>query len=270
MLFVFASLSSIVWAQDEAALLNAQGSAARNYLPEAVVNLLPNGLQQKVDRWENAGHKGRIITGWYANGQKAVVFAHKGGHLHGQWQTWYENGVKKEQGHFSNGHPDGTWQFWYRSGSLKSERNFSAAKLQAINIASRQRNPKLQFVPVTGKEPSSKETTTIHPEIAEGTRGILHIDLPFHKAVHEGDFVNFSEDGRIVAQGKFLNGLRDGQWLYYQPTDGKTITGYYIHGSKHGPWRELAGDTLISLSEYKAGKLVFQKHYLASGSHSNE
>jgi len=261
MLLVFASLSFITWAQGETALLKTQGSAARNYLPEAVVNLLPNGLHQKVDKWENAGHKGRIITGWYANGKKAVVFAYKGGHLHGQWQTWYENGVKKEQGHFSNGHPDGSWQFWYPSGFLKSERSFSATKMQAVNIANRQRNPKLQFVPVTGKEPSSKETAPLAHLYFALPHSSFHIELPFHKAVHEGVYRNFAEDGGIIEQGNFANGLRDGQWLFYNHQTKLISSGYYSYGAKNGPWKELVGDTLVALEEYKNGMLIHRKLY---------
>jgi antitoxin component YwqK of YwqJK toxin-antitoxin module len=261
MLFVFAFLSSIVWAQDEAALLRTQAFAARFYLPEEVLNLLPYGLNQKVDRWEKTGHKGRILTGWYANGQKAVVFALKGGHLHGQWQTWYENGIRKEEGHFSNGHPDGTWQFWYASGVLKSTRSFSASKMQSWAIANRQRNPKLQFVPLTGNEPSSKETATLNPAITEASHGLLHIDLPFRRALNEGDFVNFDEMGSVVEQGKFVNGLRDGQWLYQNQKDSKIITGYYSNGLKHGPWKEMKGDTMLLLEEYKDGMLVHRKLY---------
>lgn len=234
-------------------------------LPEGLQKLVPTGLQEKVTRWAYTDSKKRQLKGWYANGQTAVLFSYRGGHLNGAWQTWYENGKQKEAGHFKKGYPDGSWQFWYASGMLKSTRSFSAAKMQSLAIANRQRNPKLQFVPVSGNEPSSKETASVHPGITEAMHGLLHVDLPFRKAVSEGDFVNYAEDGRTLEQGKFVNGLRDGQWLYQNQNDRKIITGYYSNGLKHGPWKEMQGDTLLSLSEYKDGKIIFQKQYPEPG-----
>lgn len=236
-------------------------AVAEKALPESLLKLLPVALLENVARWENTDEKGQSITGWYSTGQKAVAFSQKGGHLHGLWQAWHENGKPKEQGHFSKGYPDGSWQFWYASGTLKSTRSFSASKLQSMAIANRQRNPKLQFVPVTGNEPSSKETTALNLVITDLSHGLLHVDLPFRRALNEGDFVNYAEDGSIVEQGKFSNGLRDGKWLYQNQADHKIITGYYSNGLKHGPWKEMKGEAIITLSEYKDGKIVFQKHY---------
>jgi hypothetical protein len=119
-------------------------------------------------------------------------------------------------------------------------------------------------VPVSGTEPSSKETSNLNALIFDATTGRLHFEMPFRKALHEGDFVNYAEDGRIVEQGSFVNGFRDGKWLYYRQDEGSIITGNYLYGSKHGPWKILSGDTLISLSEYKDGKLLFQKSYQPS------
>lgn len=229
--------------------------------PEPILNVLPAGLSARISQWEVIGRKDRQVKGWYANGQLAVTFAHKSGHLNGRWQTWYENGRTKEDGHFKNGYPDGNWKFWYESGVVRSERNFSASKMQSMNIASRQRNPKLQFVPSTGTEPSSKEATSFNPIIYEATHGGFHFEMPFRKAVHEGDFVLYAEDGRVVERGKFSNGLRDGQWLYHNRHDNTTISGYYSNGIKHGPWKAMLGDNMLRLEEYREGVLLHRKQY---------
>jgi antitoxin component YwqK of YwqJK toxin-antitoxin module len=263
MLFVFAFTSTVVLAQSNGAPIQnlKPANKAAFALSAFIVEKLPAGIIEQVSNWEKVDLKGRNITGWYANGQKAISFSQKGNHLHGLWQAWYENGAKKEEGHFTNGYPDGTWQFWYPSGLLKSERSFSASKLQAINIASRQRNPKLQFVPHTGNEPSSKETAPLSQSYFALPHSAFHMDLPFHKAVHEGVYRNFAENGMVIEQGNFANGLRDGQWLYHNQQLKQTLSGYYSYGTKNGPWKELVGDRLVTLEEYKNGMLIHRKCY---------
>lgn len=228
---------------------------------------IPTEVVQQVARWHKEGNEraGKII-GWYANGLQAIVLHTRKSALHGNWQTWHQNGQQRDAGTFVHGMPNGEWKSWYATGKLRSIRQYDAHKLQMVEVAVRQRNPKLAFHTIS-------QEAIKHPEKLKSllSPGFTLIGssinstsyyLPFETCFHDGFFANYFENGIMQQSGFYKDGLKDGLWMQWN-ADGKMISsGYYFHGTLHGAVKTFnnAG-TIQKMTEYKHGKKIFSRNY---------
>lgn len=60
----------------------------------------------------------------------------------------------------------------------------------------------------------------------DGTRWIRH-----------GMFVEYAEDGTIISEGSYVNGLEHGIWHDYHPNGQLAAEGVYENGREHGRWK---------------------------------
>lgn len=60
----------------------------------------------------------------------------------------------------------------------------------------------------------------------DGTRWVRH-----------GLFVEYSEEGTIIAEGQYVHGAEHGEWKEYHPNGKLAAQGHYVHGAEHGEWR---------------------------------
>ena len=58
----------------------------------------------------------RVMTFWFANGQRRLQGPAKDGVRCGHWRVWYENGQLAEEGEFVGSRREGAWQAWSKDG----------------------------------------------------------------------------------------------------------------------------------------------------------
>ena len=66
----------------------------------------------------NGGKPDKLLTSWYANGQKIGEATYKDGELNGPATRWYENGQKQFEGIHKDGKPISSKE-WNEDGSVK-------------------------------------------------------------------------------------------------------------------------------------------------------
>jgi antitoxin component YwqK of YwqJK toxin-antitoxin module len=246
-------------------------SRANNPVPLSVLSdaykLLPVDVLQYVVRWHNEGNdRSAKMTGWYANGQQAIILNTHRSSLHGVWQTWYQNGQLRDAGTFVHNIPNGEWRSWYATGKLRSIRQYDAHKMQMVEVAVRQRNPKLAFHPISQEaiRHPEKMKSLLSPvlAIAGYGRNASTYEYPFEQCLHQGFYANYYENGTMQQSGYYKDGLKDGLWMQWHPDGTMVSSGYYQHGLLHGAKKEFNSvGNMQKMTEYKHGKKVFEKKY---------
>ncbi len=246
---------------------NSSAYTVPSAIAEVANNSFPPEILQQVEKWHKEGTEREAkISGWYSNGQLAIVFHTRKSVLHGMWQTWYQNGQPRDAGSFLRSIPNNEWKSWYGNGKLRSIRQYDAHKLQMVEVAVRQRNPKLAFHTISQeaiKHPD-KLKSLLSPgfTLIGSSKNSASYNLPFETCFHNGFFANYFENGIMQQSGFYKDGLKDGLWMQWN-ADGKMISsGYYFHGTLHGAAKTYnnAG-SIQKMTEYKHGKKVFEKKY---------
>ena len=81
----------------------------------------------------------------------------------------------------------------------------------------------------------------------------------FRWGIEDGQYIEYNVTGKVVVQGKFIDGLEEGEWLY--SVGDHWEKGSYSSGQKEGEW----------LAEYENGEQYFKGSYeggLENGKHS--
>jgi len=228
---------------------------------------LPLELLQLVTKWHKEGNErmGKI-AGWYANGMQAIVVHTRKTALHGTWQTWYQNGQLRDAGNFVHNMPNGEWKSWYANGKLRSLRQYDAHKMQMVELAVRQRNPKLAFQLISQEAIRHPEKLRNFLNPWGSVTGIgkneTAYKYPFDQCFHHGFFANYFENGVMQQSGFYKDGLKDGLWMQWNDDGIMVSSAYYLHGLSHGAKKEFNSvGAMQSMTEYKHGKKMFEKNY---------
>ena len=228
----------------------------------------PPSLMKQVVRWQKApfGRHASIVTGWYANGQKALTVTMRQQHLHGNWQSWYSNGQHRDSGRLEHNQPDGMWKLWHANGQLRSVRIYNANKHDMIQLALRQQNPKLTFQPLAVqslKHPEQLHRHTRANAVLPAMAGEETApDLPFTAGLPHGVVEDYFANGQPVIVGQYNTGLKEGPWQYFAANGQLSASGYYWQGHRHGAWKVYTENGKLKLlQEYVHGRLVHSKQY---------
>ena len=81
--------------------------------------------------------------------------------------------------------------------------------------------------------------------------GEMHREEVYRKGKEDGESVEYEKDGSVITKGTYLDGLKDGPWLYH--VGGHTEQGSYRNGERDGVW----------VSSYDSGKKYFTGSYVA-------
>lgn len=74
----------------------------------------------------------------------------------------------------------------------------------------------------------------------------------------KGDILTYyHEDGRIKAQGKYVDDLFQGKWVFYKKAGYLWTEGHFKDNQKHGKWIRYAADGSIEKEEsFENGKKI--------------
>lgn len=136
------------------------------------------------------------------------------------WKEFYPDGVTKSIGNYSNGQRVGEWEFYYPQGTLEQKGLY---------------NDK-------GK-PEGKWTWYF-------SSGQVLREENYRNGLKDGQSTQYSIDGKIVAQGDFIDDKEDGQWKFQN--NNYREEGSFVDGLRNGNWKHY----------YENGTLAFEGSFV--------
>lgn len=118
----------------------------------------------------------------------------------GKWTMWYENGNVYSEQFYKNGTTTGIWKNFNQDGSLTDIIDFE--KGTAV------------YYHKNGQIQSQGKIT--------------------RQMVQEGKWTLYYENGKVNAEGNYINGKKDGTWTWYDMNGRKTDEQTYTNGSISG------------------------------------
>lgn len=142
----------------------------------------------------------------------------------GEWKYYWKNGKLKSTGTYNVGLKNGAWKYYFETGELEQEGFWKNDKLDGEWI----------WYFKDGK-----------------TRCIMH----FENGLEDGDYIEYDQYNYVVAEGEYVEGLKDGTW-YYSGGD-HVEKGKYRDGLKDGEWEyyhyEIEPESLMFRGKFRDG-----------------
>lgn len=79
--------------------------------------------------------------------------------------------------------------------------------------------------------------------------------IVYAKGQYNGENTWYNQEGKIVIKGMYLNGAKDGFWIYKN----LAFMGSYKKGLKHGKWTWIGPDGRKQKAKFKKGKLKHKR-----------
>jgi antitoxin component YwqK of YwqJK toxin-antitoxin module len=128
----------------------------------------------------------------------------------GKWKEFHPNGQVSAEGNYVNGVKVGEWKFYYANGSKFEEGKYD------------------------------QKGRPIGHWIWYYDNGKTLRENDFHQGIEDGDFVEYDETGGILTKGTYLDGLKEGVWVY-QLGNYRSI-GKYVDDQQDSVWKEYYND----------------------------
>lgn len=205
--------------------------------------------------------KGNIITINRYRNNKIIVKENinrynKDGKKEGVWREFYNNGNIKEEKSYLNGKLHGFFKIYNEEGKLLDAIKYENGE---VNLKSNDIETDIEI-----KEEYDKNENLVY-------QGSYRKDIPIgiHRYFNNNGKVTksiiYDIYGNLIAEGIVLiNGIEEGDWIYYYDSGKKRAVGKYSNGNKHGKWAYYYQNGRIQQTgSYANGKLrgMWQWYY---------
>lgn len=161
----------------------------------------PEGIRREYDT------TGKVIASFTFSKGKMIAegIIDDEGVKDGPWKEFYEEGQLRAEGMYSLGKRIGRWRFYHENGSVEQEGTYN-----------NQGN-------------------------AEGAwkwyydNGNVLREESFRNGLSDGPYVEYNEEGKVVTQGEFVEGLEEGFWKYEYGDIREE--GTFRGGKRNGEWK---------------------------------
>ncbi len=162
---------------------------------------VPQGVRREYDS------SGRVVASYTFNKGKLVSegIIDDEGVKDGPWKEYYEEGELRAEGSYNQGKRVGKWKFYHQNGSVEQDGNYN-----------NQGNP-------------------------EGAwkwyfeNGNVERDEAYRNGLTDGPYTEYDENGKVVVQGEYVDGLEEGFWKFqYGDTREE---GTFKGGKRNGEWK---------------------------------
>lgn len=192
----------------------------------------PNGQIKEITTYNLASQKDGLSTVYNESGEvissefyskdqllkKGII--DNAGLEQGIWEFYYLSGELKSKGAYTNGNRTGKWTFYFRNGKTEQE----------------------GFYDDNGKY------TGLWKWYYEN--GNILRSEEFRRGVEDGDLAEYNIDGKVITQGEYIEGEKEGEW-FYELNDHRE-EGKYRYGLRNGEWKHY----------YPNGKMAFIGSYI--------
>ncbi len=139
----------------------------------------------------------------------------------GEWKEYYNSGEKSGEGLYVNNLRQGEWKFYFKNGSVEQVGKYN-------------NNGKPE-----GKWKWFYESGNVRKEDN------------LKNGIHNGNYVELSDSGKVIVKGEYVDGEEEGEWIY-ETGDEKEI-GSYESGKREGLWKHYTDGTLNFEGNYIEG-----------------
>lgn len=221
--------------------------------------------------FEYAEDDGRLITiTMYRNGfvyaEEQINRYNSIGKRTGIWRDLHVNGVVKEEGNYTNGLRNGVFKFYTRKGELERIEVYENGELKkdeeggsAAILDIRQ-----EFYPdgklkLEGSYQNDKKNGTFRQYDQNGNQvsGLIYSnDILLAEGQidsigrRQGPWKIYYRDGKLRAEGSYINGLKDGPWQYLFPSGKLEQKGSYKDDLPYGNWQWYYQNGQLHRDEY--------------------
>ena len=162
-----------------------------------------------------------------------VWCARADGNKHGDWTEWYSSGTLKTKGQYRDGKMEGTWVTYYEPSTVAQaydEARPSVAPLKKKQEGAYEANRKKgkwtlfyedgKFNRAAMHTPASSTVAwvTWRPTGEKWAQGTLH------KTRDHGLYKEWHKNGRLAAQGNYVEGEKVGEWLLWDINGNRSAT----------------------------------------------
>ena len=240
---------------------------------------------------EMSAQPGTPNGGNYPSGQAGIDFNlnNAKNNKEGTWIRVWPNGNLYYLGQFKDGKPSGAFKFFYEDGQLMSEATHIENGRKAFTKLYRP-NGSLQAegMYMTGRQLNELGEPTRLKQgdwIYYDSKGQTRMKESYNMDILHGPTVTFSENGKVIEQGTYANGERDGLWKTWDElgtvlseinysngvfhglckvnyASGRPQTlGLYENGKENGYWKSFMEDgTVQTTRQFEGGELLKEIH----------
>lgn len=222
----------------------------REYSPEGkIINseVFMNGNKLGEGVMDEDGIKRGFWKEYYTDSLLRAEGNYDDGQRIGEWIFYFKNGKTEQKGNYLKGEkPEGKWNWFHENGNLWREEFFQNGLEHGLMVE----------YDDTGKVISKGEF--LYGE-KEGfwiyDSGDSREEGNYKGGKKDGEWkeyyvVNgvFDKNSRTSFIGKFVDGYPDGKHIYYFPNGKKKLEGKYVTGVKEGEWHRYNEDGLLILT----------------------
>lgn len=182
-----------------------------------------NGIPEGVHRQYN--EDGEVIASKIYKDGKVLYegIVDEEGRKQGSWKWFFETGELKARGSYKDNFKIGKWEYYYRDGRLEQSGSYMRGLPDGL----------WTWLYENGQ-------TWREEEYAMGEE--------------DGPSVEYSDSGTVIAQGNYIEGLKEGKWIF-EMNDHRE-EGEYFEGERKGKWEYYYRDSekLSFEGEYENGQ----------------
>lgn len=156
------------------------------------------------------------------------------GKRNGTWTKYFSNGRRGETTEYRDGKLFGPALYFDSEGALKKQMIFQDSVLVG------------KYIEFFGKAGN--------PGYIDPTQ--VQVEGQYENGKRSGQWVTFYELGELAAREFYINGLREGPYLEYDPEGGIITEASYSKGQLDGSFRRLAYSFPLEIGTYKNGEKV--------------
>ncbi len=194
-------------------------------------------------------------TYYYENGSVSTRGYFDKGVKQGEWKYYFESlpSNLKSEGAYLNDKREGVWKYYDETGGFKAQADFKQDKGMYTEFYS-SGSKKSEGLLVDGK--SSGAWKYFHDNgqvMGEGEE---------RDGLKEGQWVFYDKAGALVSKGVYQGGKQFGTWNYFHPNGEVASSGEYINDSKEGDWTTFnAAGKKIGEGNFKSGSSIYKEFY---------
>lgn len=155
--------------------------------------------------------KNGVVKEYYDTGELMTEAAYKNDLASGTWKVYYRNGKLLREGIYKTpGKREGVWKEYYENGNVANETMYKAGVITG-SYKEYTDDGKLVSEQVYKADKITKSTyyNTKGDKLGEFTIGKGRVEVR-----------DYYPDGTVSAEGDYLDGMRDGQWTFYDNNGG--------------------------------------------------
>ena len=205
---------------------------------------------------------------FYKNGKKFKVGKFDNDLKNGAWRTWYEDETLLMEGDYVNGKEEGEWNNYWGTGDLKNTTSFKSGELNG-GWKSYYPNGKIKLKGKYIDNMKSGEwyeffenerikdimTYKLFKKKSKVDYGFMKNHMVMESKLHGHSTSYSSKDFKMIEDGNYKKGLKDGKWIAYYPGGrNQAVTSQYKNGQLNGVMQQFTRrGIIISEVAYKAG-----------------